>query len=119
MFQATIKQLIALDNTELQIQAKGNYPVKRKTKVAAVAVYQNDGTANIKPSKFVERAEKRNRSWIKPLELALRKILWRRGDSKIVLNIVGTRIARDIAKVCDRIDTRRLKKSFAPKVIEK
>jgi hypothetical protein len=118
MFEQLIAELEALEGTEIHIQATGEYPTKRRTPVGDVAVYQNDGTERIKPSKFVERAARRNRGWASPIFKAIGRVLFKNGDLVIELNDVGMKVSEDIARVCDRIRTGRLKKSFRPKVIE-
>jgi hypothetical protein len=109
------QQLLELGELELQISATGRYKDKRATRVQDVAVYQNDGTKNpdgsqrIKPSKFVQRAERRHRAWIGFLQRATGQ--WLSGNKR-PMDLVGRRMARDINNRVDRIDTRRLMHSF-------
>ena len=115
MLSDLISQVEKLGETELKISAFGVYPDKGKTKVQDVAFYQNDGTKNadgtqrIKPSHFVERAAERNQYWLRPLQRAVGK--WFSGD-ELALSKVGGKMAFDINKKVDRIDTHRLRYSF-------
>ena len=98
-----------LEDTILDISAAGVYPTRKRTKVADVAVYQNDGTATIAPSHFVERAAKASHDWEDGIERAVVEAL---DGSDLEMHRLGERIARTINDWCDRIDTRRLKHSF-------
>ena len=124
MFEQLIAELEALEGTEIQIQAGGEYPEKRdpdggQLHVAKVAKWQNDGTdRGVKPSRFVERAGRRNRGWASPVFKAIGRVLFKNGDMMFELNDAGLKISEDISRMCDRIRTGRLKKSFRPKVIE-
>ena len=115
MLSGLISQVEKLGDIELIIKAKGHYPVKRKTKVQDVAVYQNDGTENadgttrIKASHFVERTATQKRYWLKPLQRAIGK--WFSGN-EYALQKVGAKMATDINKKVDRIRTGRLRESF-------
>ncbi len=113
-----------LEKTTIEIRAEGNYPnnsARRSrrsglgTRVQEVAVYQNDGTATIKASHFVERKAKSKRGWASPIFQAVSKYLdgltWE-------LDTVGLLISKDINDAVDRIRTGRLKKSFRPYVKE-
>ncbi len=74
-------------------------------------MYQNDGTERgIKPSRFVERAEKKARGWSSEIADAVGKYLFD-GDPTALLRL-GVKIADDITVMIDRIDTRRLKGSM-------
>jgi|SRR3972149_4033894 len=102
-------QLENLDGSELWISALGVYPTRKRTEVAAVAVYQNDGTATITPARFVERAESKAGAWQDEMAIDTWETI--NGDSTAIHRL-GERIARAINDMCDRIDTRRLKHSF-------
>jgi transcriptional regulator of nitric oxide reductase len=106
-------ELQDLSRSTVQIKAVGKYPVKAATKVADVAVYQNDGTEKITPAKFVERAESQAAGWSEEIDDAVCKSL--DGD-EAALQVLGTQIAADIGDMCDRIKTGRLKASFRPDV---
>jgi hypothetical protein len=97
----------------VQIKAVGRYPVKAATKVADVAVYQNDGTEKITPAKFVERAEAQASGWNDEIYDAISNSL---DGYEAALQVLGTQIASDIGDMCDRIRTGRLKASFRPEV---
>lgn len=92
------------------------YPDRRRTKVADVAVYQNDGTAKIKPSRFVERAASSKREWHGPLRIAIGRFLDGKEEE---LSRVGRIIARDINDKCDRIKTARLTHSFVHRMLKR
>lgn len=107
-------ELRDLSRATVQIKAVGRYPVKAATKVADVAVYQNDGTdRGITPAKFVERAEAQASGWSEEIADSVSKSL--EGDGA-ALQVLGTQIAADIGDMCDRIKTGRLKASFRPDV---
>lgn len=112
MLQNLKKELQSLEQTSLEIVAKGSYP-KRGTKVSLVAMYQNDGTATIKASHFVERAGKSTQWWKKHVYRAIDK--WLDGDHS-EMSRAGKIIAHDIARWCDRIDTGRLRQSFIHRI---
>ena len=102
--------LKSLGEIELVIENPGNYPDKRRTLVAHVAKYQNDGTdRGVKPSHFVERAERQKRAWKAPLQRAVFHWLFR--DNR-AMHEVGRKIRYDINAKCDRIRTGRLFQSF-------
>jgi len=105
-----------LGRKRIDIVAEGNYPVKRNTKVADVAVYQNDGTEKITPSRFVERAAAKAGDWAEEINAASGQTL--EGDPA-ALDALGGQVAKAIEDMCDRIDTGRLKKSFKGEVKEK
>lgn len=111
-----IKQLEKLDGTEIVIKADGNYPDKRSTEVQHVAHYQNDGTATIKPAKFVEKAVRAKRGWATPVFKAISKYL---DGLEWELDTVGLQISKDINDAVNRIKTGRLKKSFGHKIVTK
>ena len=113
LFQNLINDLAALEATEIQIRATGVYP-RRGTKVADVAVYQNNGTPTIKASRFVERATGKHRGWSGLIFKAVAEWLFRHGNMNQVLTDAGIKVSFDISRVCDRIDTGRLKRSFQP-----
>lgn len=101
---------LELDNTVLDIVSHGVYHhTKRRTKVAAVAVYQNDGTATITPSHFVERAAQKAKFWEIDIAEAVVDAI---DGSMLEMHRLGEKASRDINDMCDRIDTRRLKHSF-------
>ena len=113
MFENLEKQLEKLERTTIDIRAEGEYPTKARTRVQNVAVYQNDGTATIAPSHFVERAAKSKRGWASPVFKAVSKYL---DGLEWELDQAGLQIAYDINVAVDRIKTGRLKKSFRPKI---
>jgi len=98
-----------LGNSSINIVAVGTYPNNQRTPVQDVAKYQNDGTATITPSQFVERAESAAGGWSAELGRAIEKYI--DGDMR-ALDWLGDKIAKDIGTMCDRIDTGRLKASF-------
>jgi hypothetical protein len=100
----------------VEIKAVGRYPVKRRTRVADVAVYQNDGTEKISPARFVERAEALADGWKDEIEDGIDGYI---EGQPAALHIAGTQIAADITDMCDRIDTGRLKASFRTEVKRK
>ena len=102
-----LKQLAA---SEVEIVAVGKYPTKQHPKVQDVANYQNDGTDRIKPSRFIERAEKKAGGWTKEIDRAVEAFLFD-GDKTALLRL-GVKVADDITAKIDRIDTRRLKGSL-------
>ena len=102
-------RLQKLGNSSINIVAVGNYPTKQKTRVQEVAKYQNNGTATISPSRFVERDASAPGGWSDKREQAICRYL--DGDTK-ALDWLGSIVARDIGIMCDRIDTGRLKASF-------
>jgi hypothetical protein len=107
-------ELQNLSRSTVQIKAVGKYPVKAGTKVADVAVYQNDGTnRGITPAKFVERSEAQASGWSDEIDDAVSRAI--EGDGA-ALQILGAQIAADIGDMCDRIDTGRLKASFRPEI---
>lgn len=110
MFGDLTKNLEELLKTEIVISAIGVYPVKKQTKVAHVAKYQNDGTETITPSKFVERAEDANDGWEDEINKAIVSFLF--DGNRVAFNIAGRRVARDINRKVDRIDTHRLMHSM-------
>ena len=85
-----------------------------RTLVADVCRYQNDGTENITPSHFIERAEAENDGWHEELDAAVTAFL--AGDGEIVLKNVAKKIADDILIKCDRVKTGQLKLSFQGKI---
>jgi ribosomal protein L6P/L9E len=104
-----IDRLRTLSKTSVRIRAIGRYPVKRNTEVAAVAVYQNDGTETISPSHFVERAAAAEGDWADEIADAIAGTV---EGYDAALQVLGAQVAADIGDMCDRIDTGRLKKSF-------
>ncbi|MCP4709218.1 MAG: hypothetical protein GY869_11385 [Planctomycetes bacterium] len=113
MFQGLMDRLAELETTKIEIRAEGEYPVKKRTKVQAVAHYQNDGTKYIKPARFVERSARRWRYWQSHIFRAAGKYMSGHGV-KYDLNQMGMRIAYDINVAVNRIKTGRLKKSMRP-----
>jgi hypothetical protein len=76
-------------------------------------MYQNDGTATISPSHFVERAEAAAGEWNSDIERSVIRYL--EGDNG-ALQWLGNEVAADISRMCDRVDTGRLKASFKARV---
>jgi len=119
-----------MDGKEIQIYAKGRYPVKAKTKVQDVAKYQNDGTTRgVTPAKFAEEAAAQNDNWSKIVSEAVDKAMFGTTltanpfgkDERTKVNHmflvwhikeIGKRMASDISRACQRIKTGRLKSSF-------
>ncbi len=109
------QRLKELDGLKIQIRGEGEYPVKARTKVQHVAVYQNDGTATIKPARFVQRAARRHRYWQMLVFRAAGRYMTGHGLGRD-FNQAGLRIAYDINNAVNRIRTGRLKKSFRPHI---
>lgn len=130
MFELLIGHLRKINNREIQIYAKGHYPVKARTKVQDVAKYQNDGTdRGVTPAHFVEDAAAENDNWSKELLKAMddaafgtviKSNPFAEGEKVKVTGVfsmdpfkeLGRRIAADISRHCNRIRTGRLKRSF-------
>ena len=112
MLDDLIKAVKRLHGKELQIHAIGNYPVNAHTKVSHVAYWQNDGTATIKPAKFVEAAENKNR-WEKMLDKAVFEFI--NGD-RLALEAAGFLMAKQVNRAVNRIDTGRLKQSMRHRI---
>jgi hypothetical protein len=110
MLKSLMDQTRSLGNVEIKIAAQGRYPTKQKTRVQDVAVYQNNGTATIDQSQFVQRAEKANRQWLKPLQHAVSR--WLFYADIIAMNKVAKIINQDIVIKIDRVDTGRLRASM-------
>lgn len=108
------KQLRSLERTEVFVKADGSYPVRAKTKVQHVAKYQNDGTEKIKPSHFVQRAEKKYRYWHRPLDIAVGRWIFR--NESRPMDRLAKEIAHGITLHVDRIDTGRLRASIRGRV---
>jgi hypothetical protein len=114
MFEEAIRALQKLEQAELQIYASGEYPTKQRTKVQAVAHYQNDGTdRGVKPARFVEKAASKNRNWVNPWGQSVLKYIG--GDQSAIMDL-GLRISYDINTAVNRIKTGRLKKSMLPRI---
>jgi hypothetical protein len=111
-----LKQVEDLHDVEIQIEAEGEYPTKARTKVDDVAWWQNYGTEKIKPAYFVEKAERKNRSWLARLNRAM--AAWFNGD-EYDMEQAAMKIAYDINVAVNRIKTGRLKKSMRGKVVKK
>jgi len=114
MFRDEIKRLEKLNGKEILIYARGEYPVKAKTKVQAVAHYQNDGTAKIKPARFIETAEERAGGWRGFIIKAVENII--AGSDMRELGKIGKIIAKDISIAVNRIRTGRLKRSITYRI---
>ena len=111
MFEEMIRQLDELDGLEIEISAKGVYPNRQRTPVQHVAKFQNDGTEHIEPARFVEEAERRNkRWWIDRLAEGAFEFVFEGHERD--LHKAGRIMARDINDAVNRIDTRRLRRSF-------
>jgi len=109
-----ISRLENLGAKGVRVKAAGKYPVARRTPVQDVAMYQNNGTERITPSRFVERAEAKG-GWDKLINNAGEAYL--KGGGDIALLKAGSKIASDISDMCDRIDTGQLKASFVAGVL--
>jgi len=111
MLEELERNLKKLDGKTITIKAQGEYPVKARTKVQAVAHYQNDGTKYITPAKFVETSEQRNfRKWNEELAKGIWAFILDATDRRLQQS--ANVVAKDIGKAVNRIDTRRLKKSM-------
>lgn len=108
------QRLRRLQSAQIRIVAVGKYPVARQTKVADVARYQNDGTENIRPSRFIERAEKAAAGWRDTARREIASYLFEGREN--ALRRLGVKVADDITVKIDRIDTRRLKGSMKVEV---
>jgi len=119
VFEKLIKDLEDLQGTEIQIRATGEYPTSRRTKVADVAVYQNNGTETIKPARFVQKAAGKHHAWQGIIFRSIGKILFKNDNIRQALDDMGLKVSEDISRVCNRIRTGRLKKSFLPTIRRK
>lgn len=95
---------------EISVRSPGEYPRRSRTPVSDVCRYQNDGTEKITASKFIERAEEAADGWDQEISWAVDSAL--DGSGTDALKAAADEIAKDIAMMCDRIDTGRLKRSF-------
>jgi hypothetical protein len=109
------RELEKVGRTTITVRATGTYPVKRETRVADVAVYQNNGTERISPSRFVERADVAAGGWVEEADRDIAAALNGDGDA---LQRLGDAVAEGIHVMCDRIDTGRLKASFDAEVTD-
>jgi hypothetical protein len=109
MLEEMMRQVERLSKTKIEIVAVGNYPTKARTKVQSVAIYQNDGTERIEPAKFIEAAEKENQGWQREIDHAASEFL--DGNENEVVRL-GNKVADDINKAVNRIDTGRLRESM-------
>lgn len=134
MFESLVYNLRKINGKEIQIYAKGRYPVKAKTLVQNVAKWQNDGTdRGVTPAHFVEEAEAANNGWSEELLNAMDQSMFgtaiksnpfSEGEKITITGVfsmnpfqeLGRRIAADISKHCNRIRTGRLKRSFTFKI---
>jgi hypothetical protein len=98
------------------VESPGEYPTKARTPVADVARYQNDGTEKITPSRFIERAAEESDDWSGELGDAVYRYIDSGDDSSLLA--AADEMARDISRVCDRVKTGRLKRSFTGRVSE-
>ena len=130
MFELLIKHLRQMEGKEIHIYAKGNYPVKAKTKVQNVAKWQNDGnTRGVTAAHFVEDAAAESGNWSEALLKAMDEAVFgttiktnpfAEGERVTITGVfsmdpfkeLGKRIADDIGRHCNRIRTGRLKRSF-------
>jgi len=112
-----IDRLQKLRKMALVIKSPGVYQTKAQTPVADVCRYQNDGTANITPSRFIERAEAEEAEWEEVVDKAV-SVYIDSGDVS-VLEDAAAIVAQDISRVCDRVRTGRLKRSFEGEVDDK
>lgn len=100
----------------------GKYPPTKKTKkrvkVADVAMWQNNGTERIKPARFIEKAMGKHRRWRGIISRSTRLYLFgsRRNNGNFELSYArtGRKIADDINRAVNRIDTGRLRESMRP-----
>lgn len=98
----------------MTVRSKGKYPTKSQTLVADVCRYQNDGTATITPSRFIERAEEESDGWNEEFQKAIDEYL--AGGGKAAFDAAVKKIAADISRTCDRVRTGQLKASFEGKI---
>ena len=103
-------QLKELGKSEVVVKAKGHYPRKgrqsKNTKVQDVFFWQNYGTKYIKASNFLEKVEQKTRGWSIFVGRNIYKFLFKNDDG--ALRELGRKVASDINRATDRIDTRRL-----------
>jgi hypothetical protein len=99
-----------LSRRRIRVRARGKYP--NGTPVAEVAVYQNDGTARIAASHFVERAAAAASDWHDAIEKVTRVFIFL--DAPLM---VPLQIETDISAACDRVKTGRLKTSFEGEIV--
>ena len=115
MFEKMLKGLREIDGKTIEIFAKGEYPVKAKTKVQHVAKWQNDGTTRgVTPAQFVETAEAANQGWRGMIAKGVDEMLLGKGINSI--KWVAKIIANDIGIACNRIRTGQLKRSFTYRI---
>lgn len=113
MFENLLSRLQRLNQKRVEVKATGNYPNKRQTKVADVAVYQNNGTETISAARFVEKAAQINGHWRHETGKAVSAFV--EGDFSS-LQLLGNEMADDIGIACNRIKTGQLKASFDAEV---
>jgi hypothetical protein len=116
-----IMRLRRLQEKSLTVESPGEYPTKSRTPVADVCRYQNDGTyqngtEKITPSRFIERAAEESEDWSVELGDAVYRYIDNGDDSSLLA--AADDMARDISRVCDRVKTGRLKRSFIGRVSE-
>lgn len=116
MFEKTIRDLQILEKKVVEIHGSGEYPTKKRTKVQAVAKYQNDGTETIKPARFVEKSARKHRHWATAIFRTVSRYLFQQSNLEQSLEEVGLKISYDINVMIDRIRTGRLKASMRPRI---
>ena len=116
-FSEVLKQLEDLHGTEVEISARGEYPTKQHPKVQHVAKWQNDGTATIKPARFVESAIRKHNGWQHLIYKSVSDYIW--GANIKRLSGAMEKVSIDMNKAVNRIDTGRLKQSFTYRYIGK
>lgn len=79
---------------------------KANTKVQDVFYWQNFGTDTIKAAEFLQAAESRNRGWAVLIGSSVFDFLF--SNNIAALKMLGQKVASDINKATNRIDTRRL-----------
>lgn len=77
-------------------------------------MYQNDGTARITPSHFVERAAAQADDWTADIDKVL--VAYLLGEGADLLS-PARKMAADISQECDRVRTGQLKASFEGEIV--
>jgi hypothetical protein len=107
MFAEVIDDLEKLGRTKIAIEAEGTYPNGKS--VAEVSEYQDHGTATITASNYTQRAEDENNGFKDLVFDAAIAELYGVSNS---LQAAGNKVAEEIMKRIDRIDTGQLKVSL-------
>jgi len=73
----------------------------------------------IKPARFVQKAAGKHHAWQGIIFRSIGKILFKNDNIRQALDDMGLKVSEDISRVCNRIRTGRLKKSFLPTIRRK